>query len=112
MSKQFIFETIKSENIVKEIDYKEINKKVYHGCVGKYSKLAITTEQILLIQKLVKNYKISVRAYDTRKQATDAIHKIYDGIHNNKVKLRPNRNCGHVEVINDVYTFVLDNEEA
>lgn len=100
---QRINETITKKKTQNE--YKAMNKKVYKGCVGQYGWLPVTQDQIKVIADLVEKYKIRVHCVETRKDATDTIHKIFTKIHNGEVKIRMKHN-GHVEIINEEYVYV------
>lgn len=89
--------------------YKEMNDKVYYGCVGAYSSWPVTKDQIKLITTLVTTYKIKVKCINTRHEATDTIHRIFDKIHSGEIKLRKDKYHGHVEIIDNEYVFVKDN---
>lgn len=92
--------------VTETIDYAKRNNKIYEGCIGKYSRWPITDNQVKLIIDLVETYKVSIGCYETRKEATDAIHKVYAKVHAGELPLRKTK--GHVEVINNRYTFVED----
>lgn len=88
--------------------YMNKNNKYYEGCNGQYASYAITENQIGLIHRLVKTYRISFANVETRKECSERIKYVFNQIHAGKIGIRANADYGHVEFIDNAWKFVYD----
>lgn len=99
----------KHDNVRHSKDYyMNKNKKYYEGCNGQYANYAITENQIGLIQRLVRTYRISFSNVETRKECSERIKYVFSQIHAGKIAIRTNADYGHVEFIDNAWKFVYD----